>query len=367
MEVLVRDIAEKLEDIAPVEYAESYDNIGLMVGSYDQKVKKILITLDLTEEVFAESLKKKCNLIISFHPIIFNPIKSLTGDSYSERVLISALKNNVSIYVIHTNLDSIWKGTHSYISKLLQLTKEKVLFPKKGFIKKLTTYVPIDYSEKVRNSLFEAGAGNISNYSHCSYNFDGLGSFMGNEKTKPFFGKKGCFHMEKETCINVVFPSHKLNLIKDALFQNHPYEEVAYEIYNIENHNPYLGIGRIGYLLEEMNEYDFLSSLKKKMNLSCIRHSPLTGKKIRKVTMIAGSGRFGIEKAIKEKSDVFISSDFKYHDFFKSEKKILIVDIGHYELEKNTKNLLKSFLDKNFIHLPIYESEIHTNPVQYFY
>ncbi|AWU43309.1 Nif3-like dinuclear metal center hexameric protein [Blattabacterium punctulatus] len=367
MEVLVRDIAEELENLAPREYAESYDNIGLIVGSYFQKVKKILITLDLTEEVFSESIHKNCNLIISFHPVIFKSIKSLTGNTFSERVVISALKNDISIYVIHTNLDVSWEGTHSYISKLLQLNREKSLFPKNGTIKKLTTYVPISYSDKVRNSLFNAGAGKISNYSRCSYNFDGFGSFMGNEKSKPFFGKKEHFHMEKETCINVVFSSHKLNLIKEALFKSHPYEEVPYEIYNIENINPYIGIGIIGFLIEEMNEYDFLLYLRNRMNLLCIRHSILIGKKIKKIAMIAGSGSFGIEKAIKEKAHVFISSDFKYHDFFKSEKKILIVDIGHYESEKFNKNLLKSFLDKKFTHIPVYESEIHTNPVKYFY
>ncbi|AER40512.1 MAG: Nif3-like dinuclear metal center hexameric protein [Flavobacteriales bacterium] len=367
MEILVRDIAKELEGLAPIEYAESYDNIGLIVGSYDQKVKKILITLDLTEEVLSESINKKCNLIISFHPIFLQSIKSLTGKNLSERVVISALKNDVSIYVIHTNLDVIWEGSTSYISKFLQLNREKVIFPKKGTIRKLTTYVPVSYADKVRNSLFEAGAGNISNYSRCSYNFDGFGSFMGNENSKPLFGKKGDFHMEKETCINVVFPFHKLNIIKEALFKSHPYEEVSYEIYNIENINPYIGIGIIGYLLEEMNEYDFLLYLKNRMNLLCIRHSPFIGRKIRKIAMITGSGRFGIETAIKENAHVFISSDFKYHDFFKSENKILIVDIGHYESEKFNKNLLKSFLDKKFVHIPIYESEIHTSPVKYFY
>ncbi|WP_185853478.1 Nif3-like dinuclear metal center hexameric protein [Blattabacterium cuenoti] len=367
MEVFVRDIADKLENLAPIEYADSYDNVGLIVGSFHQKVRKILITLDLTEEVFYESINKKCNLIISFHPIIFKPIKNITGKTFSERVIISALKNDVSIYVIHTNLDLVWEGTSDYVSKLLKINKERVLIPKKETIKKMITYVPVHYAEKVRNSLFEVGAGNISNYSHCSYNFDGFGSYMGNKKTKPFSGKKEIFHMEKETCIGVIFPSHKLNLVKEALFKNHPYEEVAYEIYNIENVNPYIGIGFIGNLVKEMNEYDFLLFLKNRMNFPCIRHSHFTEKKIKKVAMITGSGRFGIETAIKEEADVFISSDLKYHDFFKSENRILIVDVGHYESEKIAKKLLKSFLDKNFTSISISESEVQTNPVKYIY
>ncbi|WP_185869183.1 Nif3-like dinuclear metal center hexameric protein [Blattabacterium cuenoti] len=367
MEVFVKNIAEKLENLAPVEYADYYDNVGLIVGSYHQKVSNILITLDLTEEVFYESIKKKCNLIISFHPVIFKPIKNLIGKTFSERVLIHALKNDVSIYVIHTNLDFIWEGTSAYISKLLKINKERVLIPKKGTIKKMITYVPVHYAEKVRNSLFEAGAGKISNYSHCSYNFDGLGSYMGNDKTNPFSGKKGILSMEKETCIGVIFPSHKLDHVKDALFKNHPYEEVAYEIFNIENINPYIGLGFIGSIEKEMNEDDFLFFLKKEMNFFCIRHSHFVGKKIKKIAIVTGSGRFGIEYAIKEEADVFISSDLKYHDFFKSEKKILIVDVGHYESEKISKNLLKSFLDKNFTSISIYESKVNTNPVKYFY
>ncbi|WP_185873981.1 Nif3-like dinuclear metal center hexameric protein [Blattabacterium cuenoti] len=368
MEVLVKDISKILENFAPIEYAEDYDNIGLIIGSYNQKVTKILITLDITEKVIEESIYKKCNLIISFHPIFLkNSIKKLNGSTYLERLVISALKNDISIYVIHTNLDVIWQGTNSYISQILKLNRMKVLIPKIGTMKKLTTYVPVSFAKKVRNSLFDAGAGKISNYSRCSYNFDGLGSFMGNEKTKPVVGKKGKFHLEKETCINVLFPFHKLNRIKKALFKNHPYEEVPYEIYNIENINPYLGIGIIGYIEKKINESDFLFYLKKTFNLSCIKHSPFIGKKINKITMIAGAGSFGIEYALKEEAHVFISSDLKYHDFFKNENKILIVDIGHYESEQFNKNLLKDFLNKKFIHIPVYESKILTNPVQYFY
>ncbi|WP_185864599.1 Nif3-like dinuclear metal center hexameric protein [Blattabacterium cuenoti] len=366
MEVLIKDITSELEKIAPKEYAESYDNIGLVTGNLYNKVENILITLDVTEEVIYESINKKCNLIISFHPIIFKPLKNITGKNYSEKVIISALKNDICIYIIHTNLDVSWNGSLSYICKLLEIKREKVMFPKHGIIKKLITYVPINYAKKIRDSLFKVGAGNISNYSKCSYNIDGLGSYMGNEKTKPFIGKKKVFHMEKETCISVLFPYHKLNTIKKTLIQNHPYEEVAYEIHNIENENNYVGIGIIGFLKEEMSECDFLYFLKKRMNLSRMRHSNFIGKKIKKIAIITGSGSFGIKKSIIEKSDVFISSDLKYHDFFQAEKKILIVDVEHYESEKFNKKLLKSFLDKTFNSVSIFESETYTNPIKYF-
>ncbi|WP_185865146.1 Nif3-like dinuclear metal center hexameric protein [Blattabacterium cuenoti] len=366
MKILIKDLIYQLENLAPIEYAEPYDNVGLIIGSYNQIVTNILITLDLTENVLIESIKKNCNFIITFHPIIFKPKKSLIIENIYDKIIIHALKNDISIYVIHTNLDSIWEGTNSYISKILKINKEKVLIPKKNILKKLYTYVPLDYAKKLRNSLFDAGAGNISDYSHCSYNINGIGSYMGNEKTKPFRGSKKKFHMEEETCISVIFPYYKWNKIKKALFKNHPYEEIAYEVHNIENINFRVGIGIIGILEKEMNEYDFLFFLKKKMNLLFIRHSQLRKKNIKKVSIITGSGSFGIIPAMKEGSDVFISSDIKYHDFFKSNQEMLIVDIGHYESEKFVKKMLKTFLEKKFPSIFAYESKIDTNPVKYF-
>ncbi|WP_185855643.1 Nif3-like dinuclear metal center hexameric protein [Blattabacterium cuenoti] len=369
MKVLVKHVIDKLENLAPIEYSEPYDNVGLIVGNFYQEIENILVTLDLTEKVLLESISKKCNLIISFHPIIFYPIKKITGKNSSERIIIKALKNNISIYVIHTNLDSVWEGPTCYLSNLLGINREKVLIPKKGMIKKLNAYVPNKYVSKVRNALFKAGAGNISNYSKCSYNFDGIGSYMGNDNSNPFHGEKGIFHMEKETCICVVFPSHKLDFIKKALLDNHPYEEVAYEIYSIENYSSYLGIGFVGNLIKKMNIYDFISHVKQKMNLSCIRYSNIINKKkkINRVSMIPGSGSFGIKYAIQENSDIFISSDLKYHDFFKNEYNITIMDIGHYESEKFTKHLIKFFLENIFTSIFVYESETITNPIEYFY
>ncbi|WP_185878018.1 Nif3-like dinuclear metal center hexameric protein [Blattabacterium cuenoti] len=364
MKILAKDVILKLEILAPVENAESYDNVGLIIGNQEQEVKNILITLDLTEKVLVEAMEKNCNFVITFHPIIFNPIKKINGNNFIEKILIRALKNDILIYSIHTNLDNSWNGITSYVTKILGINKEKVLFPKKGTMKKLYTYVPFDYVEKVRNALFKSGAGEISNYSHCSYNFNGIGSFMGNELSKPFTGKKNIFCMEKETCISVTFPSFKLNSIQKSLINHHPYEEVPYEIYNIENINPYVGIGIIGKI-KKMNEYNFISLLKNKMNLSYIRHSKFMNRNIERVSIITGSGRFGIEKSIKESSDVFITSDLKYHDFFKSDK-MLIIEIDHYESEIFFKKLLKTFLEKSFHSFFIHESKINTNPIKYF-
>ncbi len=365
--MIIKDIISKLENLAPVEYSEKYDNIGLIIGSSFKKVNNILITLDVTEKVVYESINKKCNLIISFHPIIFKPINSITYKSTKEKIIILSIKNNISIYVIHTNLDMVWNGSTSYISNLLKIKREKVLIPKKGTMKKLSTYVPVNYANKVRNSLFKAGAGNISNYSNCSYNFDGFGSYIGNKNSNPFLGKKEVINFEKETCINVIFPYYKLKKIKKALFKSHPYEEVAYEIYSISNTNPYIGLGFVGHLKKEISEYEFLLFLKKKMNLFYIQHTNFLNRNVKKISIITGSGQIGIDYAIKEKSDVFITSDLKYHDFFKSENKILIVNIDHYKSEKLNKKLLKTFINNSFPTIFVYESKINTNPIKYFY
>ncbi|WP_185873430.1 Nif3-like dinuclear metal center hexameric protein [Blattabacterium cuenoti] len=366
MKIFAKDIIIKLEKLAPKEYSEYYDNVGLIIGCKEQEIKNILLTLDLTEKVIEEAIKKNCNFIITFHPIIFYPIKKINGDNFTERILINALKNDILIYSIHTNLDYSWNGISSYITNILGINKEKVLIPKKNIMKKLYTYVPIDYTKKVRDALFKAGAGEISNYSHCSYSYNGIGSYMGNKFSKPFIGDKNKFCIEKETCISVIFPSFKLKNIKKSLFDNHPYEEISYEIHNIENINPHIGIGIVGDLYKEINEYNFLSLLKDKMNLSYIKHSKFINRNIKRVSIINGSGRFGIEQSIKESSDAFITSDLKYHDFFKSEDKILIIEIDHYESEIFFKKLIKTFLEKDFNSIFIYESKINTNPIKYF-
>lgn len=363
--MIVRDITNYIEKLAPLQYAEDFDNVGLLVGNYNTKITGVLVTLDTLEETVNEAIAKKCNLIVSFHPIIFGGLKKLNGNSYVERVVLKAIKNDIAIYATHTALDNSKNGVSAKMCDVLGLTNTKILIPKKGIIKKITTYVPSNDAEKLRNSLFNAGAGNIGNYDQCSFNIKGDGTFRGNENSNPVLGEKGKLHSEKETQISVTFESKNEGAILNSLKENHPYEEVAYEITTTENVHQNIGMGMIGELETAMDEKDFLWFLKKTMKTDCVRHSNFINKKIKKVAVLGGAGSFAISNAKRAGADAYVSADFKYHEFFKAENSILLADIGHYESEQFTKNLLVDYLTKKFSNFAIVLSEKSTNPIYY--
>lgn len=361
----IQQVIDFLEEEFPTQYAEDFDNVGLLVGNKEWEVKGILVTLDTLENVVNEAITKNCNLIISFHPIIFSGLKKITGKTYVERVIIKAIQHNIAIYALHTAMDNAFTGVNARICDKLSLENRKILIPQKETIRKLITYIPDNQAEKLRKALFEAGAGNIGNYSNCSFNTSGVGTFCGNELSNPTLGQKGIEHHESETQIGVIFPKHLEGKILKSLFENHPYEEVAYEIYTINNEHQHIGLGMVGELPEEMEEVEFLTFLKQKMQTNCIKHSALLGKKVKKIAVLGGSGAFAIEAAKSACADVFISADLKYHDFFKAENAILLADIGHYESEQFTKNLLFEKLTKKFPNFVAVLSTEHTNPINY--
>ena len=361
----IKDVTNYIEELAPLAYAEDFDNVGLLVGNYQTEVKGVLVTLDTLEETVDEAIAKNCNLIISFHPIIFSGLKKLNGNSYVEKAVLKAIKNDIAIYATHTALDNSNKGVSAKICEVLGLQNTKVLIPKKGLVKKLTTYIPKDYLEKIRQALFEAKAGNIGNYDHCSFTNIGEGTFKGNENSNPVLGKKVELQKEEEIQLTITFEQKNEAAILEALFENHPYEEVAYEITTTENVHQNIGMGMIGELEKPLEEKDFLVYLKKTMQTDCVRYSNLLHKKIHRVAVLGGSGSFAISNAIKEKADAYVSADFKYHDFFKAENKILLADIGHYESEQFTKRLLVDYLTKKFSNFAIVLSEKSTNPIYY--
>ncbi|MCG2461915.1 Nif3-like dinuclear metal center hexameric protein [Flavobacteriaceae bacterium F89] len=364
--MIVKNITDVLEEWVPLSYAEDFDNVGLLVGDAGMKLTGVLVTLDTLENVVDEAIAKNCNLIVSFHPIIFGGLKKLTGSTYVERSVIKAIKNNIAIYSMHTALDNAKDGVNAKICEILCIRNTKILIPQKATIKKLTTYVPREESEKLKEALFSAGAGNIGNYSNCSFSVVGTGSFMAGEDANPTKGIIGRTHFEKEAQINITFPASNEGKVLKALFKNHPYEEVAYEIQTLDNTNQNIGMGMIGELERGMEETDFLEYLKDKMDLSCIRHSRLLGKKIRKVAVLGGSGAFAINAARASNADVFITSDLKYHQFYLAEDQFVIADIGHYESEQFTKNLLVDFLTEKFPNFALSLSESITNPIKYF-
>ncbi|WP_291869694.1 Nif3-like dinuclear metal center hexameric protein [Maribacter sp.] len=363
--MIVKDVTNILEEFTPLDYAEDFDNVGLLIGDSKQKVTGVLVTLDTLENVIDEAIDKNCNLIVSFHPIVFGGLKKITGANYVERVAIKAIQNNIAIYSMHTALDNNNAGVNAKICEVLGLSNTKILIPQKGSIKKLTTYAPLKAANQLKEVLYNAGAGNIGNYSNCSFSNEGIGSYKANENANPSIGEIGEVHLEKETQIHITFSKSKEKAVLKALFNNHPYEEVAYEITTLENTNPNIGMGMIGELDEPMNELEFLNTLKNRMNVSCVRHTKLFNKKVSKVAVLGGSGAFAIKAAKQSGAQIFISSDIKYHEFYQAENKIVIADIGHYETEQFTKNLLVDYLTKKIPNFAIHLSESITNPIKY--
>ncbi|UMB53826.1 Nif3-like dinuclear metal center hexameric protein [Lutibacter sp. A64] len=361
----IKDITNCIEEFAPLNYAEGFDNVGLLIGNYTTKVSGVLVTLDTLENVVDEAIEQNCNLIVSFHPIIFSGLKKINGNNYVERVVLKAIKNDIAIYAMHTALDNSFNGVNAKICDVLGLKNRKILIPQKNTIKKLTTYAPLENADEVRTALFKAGAGNIGNYDNCSYNTDGYGTYKGNENSNPVIGEKGKLHTENETFISVIFEKHLEKSILKALFEIHPYEEVAYDIVSLENINQEIGMGMIGELTEEQSETNFLNFLKKTMQAKGIRHSALLNKPIKKVAVLGGSGSFAINNAINANADIYITADIKYHEFYKAENKLIIADIGHYESEQFTKNLLVELLTKKFPNFAIILSKKNTNPIYY--
>lgn len=369
----VKDIMVWMEEWAPLAYSEEFDNTGLLVGNEDARVRGILVTLDTLEEVVDEAIENDCNLIVSFHPIIFKGLKKITGHSYVERVVLKAIKHDIAIYAIHTALDNSWTGVNAAICEKLQLTNRQILVPMQGTIKKLVTYIPNKDADMLREKLFSMGAGNIGNYSNCSFNVEGIGTFEGNEGSDPVVGMKGQIHREPEIQIGITYAKHLEGRILKTLFDYHPYEEVAFEITTLENTNQHIGMGMVGNLPKELSASEFLHLLKTTFHSGTIRHSSLTGKNIKKVAVLGGSGSFAIEAAKAVGADAFVSSDLKYHDFFSAENQILLADIGHYESEQYTKELIVAYLSKKITNFApalsigkVVLSNINTNPISYY-
>lgn len=362
----IATLIEKLESWAPTPLQESYDNCGLLVGNYNNICTGVLCNLDVTEEVIDEAIAKNCNLIISHHPLIFSGLKKINGNNSVEKCVIKAIQNNIALYAIHTNLDNIVTGVNSIIAQKIGLVNTTILLPKNNILQKLYTFVPAQYLPKVQEALFNAGAGEIGNYSNCSYYTNGTGTFKANDNTNPFVGKKGEIHFEQEEKLEVIFPAWLQNKVLTALINSHPYEEVAYDIVTLNNDYTQTGSGIIGNLPEPVSEKNFLQHLKQTFDLQVIKHSPLLQKPITKVAVCGGAGSFLIKHAIKAKADIYITADLKYHDYFEHNQKLVIADIGHYESEQFTTMLIINFLQQNFPNFAVLKSEVTTNPVQYF-
>lgn len=361
----VKDITEYLESLAPRAYQESYDNSGLLTGEPTQEITGLLVTLDCTEDVVQEAIDRGMNMIVAHHPIIFRGLKKLTGSNYVERTVLKAIRNNIALYAIHTNLDNIHTGVNRKIGEKIGLKNLRVLVPKKDTLSKLVTFIPTANEEAVMKALYDAGAGQIGNYKNCSFGVEGTGTFMPNEAATPHVGKANQQESVKEIRTEVIFSTHMESRIIGTLRKAHPYEEVAYYITRLENDNQEVGSGMLGELEQPLEPIEFLKGLKSSMNLNIIRHTRLLDKKVKKVAICGGSGSFLLPQAIRSGADFFVTADFKYHEFFDADGKIAIADIGHYESEFFTKELIMELLKEKFPTFAVNFSSTDTNPIRY--
>ncbi len=361
----LKEITGYLESLAPLSYQESYDNAGLICGHEDMEITSALICLDSTEAVIDEAIAGGCNLVIAHHPIVFSGIKKLNGKNYVERVLIKAIKNNVAIYASHTNLDNVLHGVNAKICEKLGLVNYRILSPQKNILKRLITFCPAENAEIVRNALFDVGAGTIGNYSECSFNVSGTGTFKALTGADPHIGEIGKRFSGEEVRMEFVYRQSLESKVITALLKAHPYEEVAYDLISLTNADKEIGAGMIGELAEEMDEMAFLQHLKTTMNSGCIRYTPLNGKKVKKIAVCGGAGSFLLNAAIASQADVFVTADFKYHQFFDAENRLIIADIGHYESEQFTMELFYEILKKKFSTFALQLTKINTNPIKY--
>lgn len=362
----IKELTGFLEEIAPRSYQEDYDNSGLLAGDAETEVQAVLISLDCTEEVVKEAKEKGCNVIISHHPLIFKGLKSLTGRNYVERTLIAAIRNHIAIIAIHTNLDNMHNGVNREICNRLMLENCTILAPKPGTLTKVVVFVPEESADAVKTAAFKAGGGAIGNYSECSFSTTGTGTFLPGEAANPHIGHAGKREQVKEVRLEIMLPDFRHQQILDAIKSAHPYEEVAYYLTDLKNENQDIGAGMIGTLPTPLDGPDFLEYLKTNMDLQIIRHTPLLSRKIKRVAVCGGSGSFLLSRAIAKGADAFVTADFKYHEFFDAEGNILITDIGHYESERFTMNLLHRIITKKFTTFAVYLTGTNTNPINYY-
>jgi dinuclear metal center YbgI/SA1388 family protein len=361
----IKEIIQHLETLAPPQLQESYDNAKLIVGDASVDFTKALICLDSTEEVIDEAIELGCNLVIAHHPIVFSGLKKFNGSNYIERTIIKAIKNDIAIYAIHTNLDNVFNGVNNKIAEKLGLEKLKILSPKSQLLRKLVFYCPVEQTESVREEIFNAGGGDIGNYSSCSFNSLGIGTFKPKENAKPFVGNINELHLEKEERVEVIYPFYKERKILETLFENHPYEEVAYDLYQLTNSWNQTGSGMIGELPEAMETNEFLKYVKEKLGAEIIRYTAIVKDEVKKIALCGGSGSFLLNSAIAQKADVFITADYKYHQFFDADKRILIADVGHFESEQYTGELIQEYLQEKIPNFASYLTRIRTNPINY--
>ena len=362
----ISDIIGHLEMLAPPAYQEHYDNAGLLTGSSGWECRGVLAALDVTEEVILEAAVRGCNLVVGHHPIIFRGLKKITGRDYVERAVIAAIKHDIGIYAIHTNLDNVMAGgVNGRIADKLGIGGRRVLAPREGVLCKVYCFVPVGHLEAVRAAMFGAGAGHIGGYSECSFGTEGFGTFKGGEGAQPFVGQVGTRHTEPEVRLEVILPVHLSRVVVEAMIAAHPYEEVAYDLVPLANVHNGIGAGLVGELATPVEEEAFLERLCEVFGVPVVRHTRLTGRPVQRVAVCGGAGSFLIPNALDSGANFYITSDVKYHEFLDANDRLVIADIGHFESEQFTVGLLIGHLREKFSNFAVLKSDVRTNPVHY--
>lgn len=362
--ISISAVVQALERRVPPALQESYDNSGLLVGRPDAQISAVLCTLDLTEAVLEEASARGCGLVVAHHPIIFKKLGRLTGASQVERCVVRAIELGMGIYALHTNLDHIKQGVSRHMALKMGLEKGRVLRPMSGVLRQLTTFVPVGHAEAVREALFDAGAGWVGNYSHASFNLKGEGTFKPEEGAIPALGEMGKLERVDEMRIELIYPYWIESVVLKALFEAHPYEEVAYNVLKLENKVSEYGAGWLAELPEPKDEAEVLHQIKTDFG-GMIRHTQLLGRPVRRIAFCGGSGSFLLSDAVSAGADLFLTADFKYHEFFEADQRIVIADLGHNETEQFVPQLIAEILSQEFTNFAVLISETPTNPVSY--
>lgn len=366
------DLTKYLEDWAPPGSAWERDNVGLQIGSGAEKIRNIMLCLELTEKVLKEALQKNCNFIFTHHPLIFSPIKKLDTEKDSQAKLIeTVIKNNLIVYSAHTNLDFTKDGVSFELARVLKLKNVRFLQNEVDNQLKIVVYVPSDHLEEISSAIFEAGAGTIGEYNSCSFRINGTGTFKGSHKSNPAIGKKETLETVEEIRLEAIVDTWNLKKVLNAISKNHPYEEPAFDVIPLKNKNVNHGAGAIGELDAEMTEKVFLSHIAKCLRVKNFKYTDGRGKKIKKVAVCGGAGSEMLRTAISSGADAFITADIKYHTYHDAQDRILLVDAGHFETEifslnsvdKKIKKILDDELEDR---IKVFHYSGSTNPIKFY-
>lgn len=359
----LKSLIKQIEKKYPLNLAYDWDNVGLLVGDYENEVKKIMVVLEANEEVVNEAIEKEIDLIITHHPFIFSKMKKVTTQDLKGKLIHKLIKNNISIYSMHTNFDIAFDGLNDYFVELLNLKDAKILEKTNSeVLYKLAVYVPKTHLDKVRSALGNADAGHLGNYKECSFSIEGEGRFKPCEGANPYIGEEGALESVNEVKIETIVPQKILGGVINAMIKSHPYEEVAYDLYKLENKGESVGLGRYGKLEEKMTFKDLGMILKEKLNIKHLRVVGNLEDEISKVAIVTGSGADMVKKAFKSGCDVLITGDMKYHDAQDTlDMGMKVIDCGHFDTEKVFADIMFKYLDENF-DIDIIKSDVNLNP-----